>query len=233
VICGIASSSGAIAQPARSDGKPNASAPATRSAANCCAACPRAGDDIGELRQPFEKNRKSQQGCRNREALSDINIPPIYPMLNTLVLRLSEWLVDEALRNLESTGLLKRTETARRSLDERIDMIDSARANLLEGVRAIDELKAEAERNRRNVADAAQKLAALEASKVSLEQKRQAIAEIIKSDVAAFQTVAGVPTPSMVRRERLIGFVIGVIASVVASGFVWLIVQAVEALKAR
>lgn len=107
------------------------------------------------------------------------------------------------------------------SVDERIAMIDAARANLLNGVRAIDELRAEAERNKRDAEQALQQLSAIKQDKADLERQREALKTVIQSDVNAFRTVAGVPSAATVRRERFIGFVSGVIASVVASGIVW------------
>jgi hypothetical protein len=44
---------------------------------------------------------------------------------------------------------------------------------------------------------------------------------VLKADVDAFRQVAGVPTATSIRRERLIGFVSGVAASLVAAGIVW------------
>ncbi|HST57034.1 MAG TPA: hypothetical protein VLK84_00010 [Longimicrobium sp.] len=145
-------------------------------------------------------------------------------------------LVDRVLRNLGRLGIDSPSpynESVQRGLDERIAMIDTARNNLLEGVRAIDELRTEAERNKRELAEGLEKLAQIRESKASLEQKQKAIAEIIQSDVTAFRNIAGIPTPSMIRRERLIGFFIGVTASVLASGIVWLIAWMFDTVQVR
>lgn len=119
-----------------------------------------------------------------------------------------------------------------RTIDERIAMIDSARANLLEGVQAIDELRQQAEQNKKDVANAMQQIALLERDKNSLEEQRKAIAAMIDSDVTAFQRIAGIPSKTAIRRERFIGFISGVIASTVASGVVWMIVKIIESVSA-
>lgn len=126
---------------------------------------------------------------------------------------------------------IKLVSEARRGVDERIAMIDAAKANLLEGVRVIEELRAEAERNKREAQEAILQAAEIKQNKTELEQQHESIKKIIQSDVTAFRTVAGVPSPAAVRRERIIGFISGVIASVVASGVVWGIAKILDALN--
>ena len=119
-------------------------------------------------------------------------------------------------------------DTYRGSIDERIAKIDEAKANLLEGLRTIDELKEAAEYNKKEAEAALIQIAQLEKDKTSLEQELKSIKDIVQSDVSAFRKVAGVPSPATIRRERIIGFISGVIASVVASGIVWVIVKLIQ-----
>lgn len=121
-------------------------------------------------------------------------------------------------------------DEAKRSIDERIGLIDAARANLVDGVRAIDELRAEAERQRRQAQEALAQVSALQQDKAALEKQRQALKTVIQSDVESFREVAGIPSRSAIRRERVVGFISGVLASVVASGMVWGIVKLLELL---
>lgn len=107
------------------------------------------------------------------------------------------------------------------SIDERIRKIDLARANLVEGLSAIDELRKSAEDNKREVQAALEQLAMLEQDKTELQEKLDSVRQVISSDVQTFRDVAGVPSPSSIRRERVIGFVSGVVASMVASGVIF------------
>ena len=107
------------------------------------------------------------------------------------------------------------------SIDDRIRKIDKARENLVDGLAAIDELRQSAEQNKKEVQQALGQLAQLEEDKRNLQAKLESTRQIIGSDVQAFRDIAGIPSPSAVRRERVIGFVSGVVASVVASGLLY------------
>lgn len=107
------------------------------------------------------------------------------------------------------------------SIDVRIRKIDLARANLVEGLSAIDELRKSAEINKKEVQAALEQLAMMEHDKARLQEKLNSVRQVISSDVQAFRDVAGVPSPSSIRRERVIGFVSGVVASIVASGLIY------------
>jgi hypothetical protein len=50
-----------------------------------------------------------------------------------------------------------------------------------------------------------------------------ALKSVIQSDVQAFRQLAGIPSKDDIWRERLWGFIFGIISSLVASGiFLWL-----------
>lgn len=53
-------------------------------------------------------------------------------------------------------------EEAEHNLDERIAKLDSARQNLVDGITAIDELKTEAEHNKREVSKALEQVTSLQ-----------------------------------------------------------------------
>ena len=114
------------------------------------------------------------------------------------------------------------------SIDERIRKIDVARANLVEGLSAIDELRKSAEDNKKEVKAALEQLAMLEQDKADLQEKLDSVRQVISRDVQAFREVAGVPSPSGIRRERVIGFVGGVVASIVASGIIYGVAKIIQ-----
>jgi len=82
-----------------------------------------------------------------------------------------------------------------------------ARQNLLDGINAINELKREAQENKREVAQALQQINELEKDKESLSEELEAIRTVIRSDVEAFRNIARVPTKADIRRESYIGLV--------------------------
>ena len=86
-------------------------------------------------------------------------------------------------------------------------------------------MKKEAEKNKREVESALSKLTELNANKNNLQEELQELKHVIASDVSAFQKLARVPSETQINKERIIGFVSGVIASIVASGIIWIIIQ--------
>ena len=72
------------------------------------------------------------------------------------------------------------------------------------------------------------KLSELKTDKTSLETELNNIRLVISSDVSAFKKLAGVPTLKEKRRERIIGFISGIIASVVAAGIIWGIAEIIR-----
>lgn len=112
-------------------------------------------------------------------------------------------------------------EEAQQSLDQRVAKLDAARANLVDGIQAIDQLMAEAQKNKTEIAEAAQQISRLKADKQTLAEELNAIKSVVTADVDAFRKIAGVPTVNDIRRERLIGFVSGVVASLIASALIF------------
>ena len=106
-------------------------------------------------------------------------------------------------------------------VDERIEQIESARLSLVEALDAVDELKLSAERNKRELAATLKTLTAAQTQSASAEKELEAIREIAKSDISTARKLAGIPSQSQVAKERFIGFLLGITASVVASGIWW------------
>ena len=109
----------------------------------------------------------------------------------------------------------------RQSIDERIEQIESARLSLVEALDAIDELKFAAERNKLELVATLQTLAATQTQSATAEKELEAVREIAKSDIGVFQRLAGVPSRRQVAKERFIGFLLGIAASVLASAVWW------------
>ena len=114
------------------------------------------------------------------------------------------------------------------SLDERIKKIEDARSNLLEGLKAIDDLKLEADKNKKEAESALQELEKLKKSKALLEEEVETTKKIIETDIDKFKEIAGFPSQSEIKRERIYGFISGIVASIVASGIIWGISLAIK-----
>lgn len=119
--------------------------------------------------------------------------------------------------------------TTKTNIDERIARISEAQKSLIDGLRAIDELKIEAEENKAEIERALVQIAVLEQNKAGLQQELEEVKKIIDADVTTFRQVAGIPSEADITRERnkerIIGFITGVVTSVIASGIFWVISQ--------
>jgi hypothetical protein len=113
----------------------------------------------------------------------------------------------------------------RQSIDDRIAKIDAARSNLAEALSAIDELKSAANANKADLEAALEQLGQTQAAKTAAERELGAVRKIADADIEVFQRLAGVPTRSQVAKERALGFLFGVIASLLASGVWWSIAK--------
>ncbi|MEK9970267.1 MAG: hypothetical protein VW600_14100 [Ferrovibrio sp.] len=102
-------------------------------------------------------------------------------------------------------------------IDERIRKLDMARENLVSGLHAIDELKAMAEVNKRDLSEVLARLEMLRQEKDLTERQLEEIKKIAGSDVETFQRIAGVPSSKDKWVERSIGFTAGFVASVLAT----------------
>jgi len=114
------------------------------------------------------------------------------------------------------------------SIDDRIKKIDVARSNLVDGLNAIDELRIAAEQNKREVQQTLQQIAQMKTHKQNLENELNSLNDIIHTDVQTFRAVAGIPSPSDVRQERVLGFISGIIASIVAWGLIYGVTELIK-----
>jgi hypothetical protein len=109
------------------------------------------------------------------------------------------------------------------TVDERISKIDSARTNLVEGLQAIDELKIEAEANKRELAVALRRLEEIQEQKDKAEKELGAIHDIAAADTSALRKAIGIPGLAQMWADRFFGFISGIFASLLASVIWWLI----------
>lgn len=112
-------------------------------------------------------------------------------------------------------------EPATRSVDKRVARLEDARHALMEGLQAIDELRSEADRNKKDLATALADLNAVKTDKATAERELSAVKEAVSVDVEVFRAIARIPNEAQIKRERLIGFTTGVLASIIASGIWW------------
>lgn len=112
-------------------------------------------------------------------------------------------------------------EPTTRSVDHRVARLDEARNALMEGLQAIDELREEADRNKADLAKALAELSTVQVSKATAERELDAVKEAVNVDIEVFRSIARIPDEAQIKRERLVGFVTGVLASIVASVIWW------------
>lgn len=112
-------------------------------------------------------------------------------------------------------------EPATKSVDHRVARLDEARNALMEGLQAIDELREEADRNKQDLAKALTELSNVQVNKATAERELNAVKEAVSVDIEVFRSIARIPDEAQIRRERLVGFVTGVLASIVASIIWW------------
>jgi hypothetical protein len=130
--------------------------------------------------------------------------------------------ISKAIQKLVNKSGLPKKDEKTSSIDERIAKIDDAKTSLLEGVRLIDELRETAQNNKKDAELALAQISKLESDKVSLQKDLDSIKKIAQSDIETFRKMAGVPSATDIRKERIIGFVGGVVSSLIASGLIWL-----------
>lgn len=145
--------------------------------------------------------------------------------LSTLTAAMSQPVLRIGTRNGRPYADIVFDSAPRQSIDERIAKIDAARANMAEALSAIDELKEAANTNKADLEAALEQLGQTRAAKSAAERELNVVRKIANSDVEVFRRLAGVPSRSQVAKERALGFVFGVIASLLASGLWWLIAK--------
>jgi chromosome segregation ATPase len=104
-----------------------------------------------------------------------------------------------------------------KSIDDRIAKIEIARTNLEEALEAIDDLRRTADKNKIQLDQAMAKLASIEDKKSLVAGELESLARIRDADVGAFRRIMGVQTDFDKWKERAIGFITGIIGSILAS----------------
>lgn len=107
----------------------------------------------------------------------------------------------------------------RGSVDKRLARLDEARAALSESLSALDDLQVEAEHSKAEYERTRAALESALASKQDAEHQLAEVRAIMAGEVTAFRLVAGVPN---VRKERVIGLIIGIVGSIIFSLTLWL-----------
>ena len=112
-------------------------------------------------------------------------------------------------------------DPATKNIDQRVARLDEARNALMESLQAIDELRHEADCNKKDLTRVVAELSAVRVDKAAAERELFAVKNAVDIDVEVFRSIARIPDDAQVRRERLIGFTTGVLASVIASAIWW------------
>jgi hypothetical protein len=147
-----------------------------------------------------------------------------FDLWTTPVIRLS---INNGLPSIE----LLLEQAPRATIDQRIEKIDLARKNLSEALEAMEELKQAAEQNKAELATAIERLDIAHKERAAAERELEAVRGIAQSDIEVFQKLAGVPSKLEVAKERFVGFILGILASVLASVVWWLLTKAWPLLK--
>jgi len=122
-----------------------------------------------------------------------------------------------------------RPETS--GIDERLAQIDQARESLVSALSAVNDLKATAERNKAELRDALERIEQTRVEKAIADKQLKSVKQIAQADVEVFKSLAGIPSRAQILQERFIGFIIGVLASLMASGILWTLVRTLNHFK--
>ena len=111
-------------------------------------------------------------------------------------------------------------EAMRPPIDQRLAKIEEAKQNLAEALAAIEDLQTEAQKNSRALDQLTAKLDKAEQRKTVIQKDIDTLRELSKLDAESVRKGLGIPTRLQVWFERVLSFLIGVAASIVAS-WVW------------
>lgn len=153
---------------------------------------------------------------------------------NALVKALDIWtfpIFRFGIRNGRPYAELLLDDAPHEGIDARLEKIEVARKNLADALDAMDELRAAAESNKAELANALQRLSDAKEQRASAERELKEVQSIAQADVEVFRRLAGVPSKLEIAKERFIGFLIGLLASIVASGLWWVFAKLWPVLK--
>lgn len=117
---------------------------------------------------------------------------------------------------------LKRRSDAglNQTLDERLAKIDHARDNLADALEAMDDLRRQAEENKHALEALNRAVQGATRERDAVTSELDTVRSLAALDTETVRRALGVPSPARVWAERLISFVLGVVASLVASA-IW------------
>jgi uncharacterized membrane-anchored protein YhcB (DUF1043 family) len=112
-------------------------------------------------------------------------------------------------------GLRVPKELQRDSIDKRLNRLDEARDALSDTLTAVTELRDEIEEGKQEHQRVLAELARTLASKESADSKLESLRKLVQADK---DTLREVTAPQNVARQHTIGFFLGILASLVATG---------------
>lgn len=137
--------------------------------------------------------------------------------------------------NARAQARLLESDPSLGTVDARIQQIERAHKSLVDATSAVLELQEIAKANKEEVSRVVANLDAVRSEKHAAEQELAALKKLAEVDVETFRKVAGVPTEIQIAKERFkeraLGFIFGVMASVVASGLWWGLTKVVPAFR--
>ncbi|MBN8245119.1 hypothetical protein JF546_19045 [Nitratireductor aquimarinus] len=111
-------------------------------------------------------------------------------------------------------------ELRRAPIDERLAKIEEAKHNLTDALTAIEDMQADAQERQRSLKMLTSKIERARSEKTGVEKELEALETLARLDPQGVRKVFRIPTTFQVWAGRLISFVLGVVASLVAS-WIW------------
>jgi hypothetical protein len=109
---------------------------------------------------------------------------------------------------------------ASETIDARLEKIEIARSSLSDALTAIDDLKHTAEQNKRDLAALIESIDRAETEKSKLHGQVETLKTLAELDSERVRKGLGLPTAVDLWRERIYGFVFGIVAAVVGA-LIW------------
>lgn len=106
---------------------------------------------------------------------------------------------------------------SQKNIEERLEKISQARENLADALQAIDELQEAAEDNRRDLENLNAAILQAESQKAGLDAKLSALKGLADLDSKAVREALRLPTEVDKWKERIWGFIFGILAAVIVT----------------
>jgi hypothetical protein len=142
---------------------------------------------------------------------------PITAIARLIVKILGEGEVRISLSPLGGVSAAVRLPALERSIDQRLEKINHARDNLREALAAVDELQDNAEESRKSLATVTAALAKAEQQEAALNAKLDSLRQLRNVDVDIARDVFGIPNAVDKWRERIWGFLFGILAGLLVT----------------